>query len=108
MPGKGRPFEKGKVSNPKGRPKSHLSKLLSAHLQEKVKVFDAAGKTITETREKSLVRKVYALAFTGDMDAIKFIWERMEGKVRDNIDLTSGGQTIKDLVLDYPGRESKE
>ncbi|MFA6318388.1 MAG: DUF5681 domain-containing protein [Elusimicrobiota bacterium] len=71
-------FEKGKSGNPGGRPKSNLSALLSRLVQR-----DENGKRT----ELEIVKKVCKLALAGDMKAIEFIWERLEGKVTSPITL---------------------
>lgn len=83
-------FQKGRSGNPGGRPPSSLNKLLSEHLH---------AKDGSKTREQQLVEQVCALALQGDMDAIKFVWERLEGKVRDSIELETGPLSIRDLLV---------
>jgi hypothetical protein len=70
-------WTKGVSGNPSGRVKSNLSSLLAKYVQKK-----AAG--THEKWESILVRRVVALAAQGDMDAMRFIWERMEGRIKDS------------------------
>lgn len=53
-----------------------------------------SGKTYTEM----LVARVLDLALSrGDMDAIEFIWDRLEGKVTQSVE-HSGNMTLEQLV----------
>lgn len=83
-------FQKGQSGNEGGRPKSSLSKLLSEYLQTK------DGK---KTREQMLVEKLVGLALNGDFQAIRFIWERLEGKVQENVALSHDGLTTFTLNM---------
>ena len=69
----GTPFKPGKSGNPGGRPKSKLNQLLAKHLG--LKANDSGEKW-----EMLLVKRVIALAVTGDKWALEFIWDRLEGK----------------------------
>ncbi len=72
-------FQPGQSGNPGGRPQSHLNKLLSRYLR---------AKDGDKTREQKLVEKICELALAGDMRAAVLIWDRMEGKVREEVDLS--------------------
>lgn len=83
-------FKKGVSGNPTGRPKSDLNKVLSEYMLKK----NDNGKTYTEM----LVARVLDLALSrGDMDAIEFIWDRLEGKVAQGVEHT-GRMTLEQLV----------
>ena len=73
-------FKPGQSGNPGGRPPSHLNQLLSRYLR---------AKDGDKTREQKLVEKIYELAQAGDMRAAALIWDRMEGKVREELELSS-------------------
>lgn len=73
-------FKKGQSGNPGGRPPSKLNKLLSEYLR---------SKDGDKTREQKLAEKIYELALDGDMRAATLIWDRMEGKVREEQGLDS-------------------
>ena len=87
-------FQKGKSGNPSGRPKSNLGKLLSEYLQRV-----EGGKRL----EQKIVEKVCELAKKGDKDIIKFIWERLEGKVKEQVNIDSDGPVTFTLKM---GNES--
>lgn len=61
--GAGRPFKPGQSGNPGGRPKSRA-------------LTDALEQTIDK---HELAEKLWALALSGDMQAIKYIYDRIEG-----------------------------
>lgn len=87
------PFQKGQSGNPNGRPKSEqaitpaLRRLLAAKREGK-------------TRAEHVANVLLSLAENGDVNAIKVVLERVDGKVMDHLDLTSGGQP---LVKAYVG-----
>ncbi len=61
---RGRPFPPGNNANPQGRPKK--DRALTAALE-------------TTVDKKKLGEKLWALALAGKMDAIKYIYDRIEG-----------------------------
>jgi hypothetical protein len=67
-------FKKGNPGGP-GRPKK-LSKLLS----ELAESLLPAENGIARTRAEAICGMAYQLALEGDLNAIKFIFERIEGK----------------------------
>ena len=67
-------FKPGVSGNPGGRPRSELNKVLANYLLKK----SENGKTYTELL---VVRLIEIAVGRGDMDAIEFIWDRLEGKV---------------------------
>lgn len=88
--------EKGRIAkgsaslNPAGKPKGtrHLTTLL----EEALKKLAEGSK---ETYEAMLVKRVLLNAIKkGDMKAIEHIWDRIEGKAPQNIDVTSGGKEL--------------
>jgi hypothetical protein len=85
-------FKPGQSGNPGGKPKSNLNKLLSQFM---------AGKDTGDrvSREKRLAEKLGRLALSGDMDAIRYVWDRLEGKIPQPVDLESGGQAVKSFTL---------
>lgn len=44
--------------------------------------------------DKQIIRTVYQRAIRGDMKAIELVFDRVDGKPLQEIDLTSGGETI--------------
>ena len=93
MPGKGRPFVKGQVANPRGRPKKGQSITeIIAEMAGK-KDFHASNGTPIE-RRRALADKLWHLAIEeGEVSAIRCILDRMDGKetLPINIDGAGGG-----------------
>lgn len=76
-------YKPGTSGNPGGRPKSELNKVLSQYLGKT----SPKGKTYTEL----LVARLLELAISqGNIDAIEFIWDRLEGKPVQSVDLGAG------------------
>jgi hypothetical protein len=84
---RGRPWPKGTSGNEGGRPKSQLNSLLAAHLAGK-------DKGDTRTREQHLVEAIVNLAMGGDLDAITFIWDRLEGKPVQTIEASGAALPV--------------
>ena len=84
-----KPFKKGDSRiNVGGRPKwKHVTELMK-----------------TETNQEKLavmVDKVFDLALEGNMRAVEFIADRLEGKVTQRVEVTTNDQPIK--VFDFEG-----
>jgi len=77
----GRPFPKGVSGNPGGRPKSNLTRVLADTINP-----------------KRLANKLYALALQGDMQAIKYIYDRIEGTPTQRVEFSAVefAQRLKD------------
>ena len=80
-------FTKGKSGNPGGRPRK---KLIDRCLQELLLEDDSK-------KAAELAQKVLDLATAGDMDAIRFIAERTEGKPLQKMEL-SGGLEYREMT----------
>ena len=76
-----KPFEKGVSGNPGGRPKwKKVTELMK-----------------TETNQEKLaiiVDNVFDLALEGNMRAVEFIADRVEGKVAQRVTVTTSDETI--------------
>ena len=89
-----KPFEKGASGNPGGRPKwKQVTELMK-----------------TETNQEKLaviVDNVFDLALEGNMRAVEFIADRLEGKVAQRVELsTKSDEPIK--VFDIEGLDDYE
>ena len=89
-----KPFEKGVSGNPGGRPKwKKVTELMK-----------------TETNQEKLaviVDNVFDMAIEGNMRAVEFIADRLEGKVAQRVELsTLSDQPIK--VFDFEGIDDDE
>jgi hypothetical protein len=89
---------KGVSGNPAGRPKNEP--LLSPEMRRQLKnvcPFDAAKRTWLEV----IVEKTMHLAaYKGNPAAIKEVWERIDGKVKENIQLDIQLQQIRAMTDD--------
>lgn len=82
---RGRPFPPGNNANPRGRPKkgTSLTERLRAKLQQ------PAGGNRKGHVADVIVEAAITLAKMGDMRAIEFITERVDGKVVDRLDIAN-------------------
>ncbi|MDC0917975.1 DUF5681 domain-containing protein [Candidatus Marinimicrobia bacterium] len=82
-----KPFEKGVSGNPGGRPKwKQVTEIMK-----------------TETNQEKLaviVDKVFDLALEGNMRAIEFIADRLEGKVAQRVEVTTNDEPIRVFNMD--------
>jgi hypothetical protein len=92
-------FKKGKSGNPKGRPKKGetLTEILEEYLDTKEKVKDK------KTRKQKLIEKAVALAMKGDLTALKYVWNRLDGLPTQSIEANIKNTIIVDI--DEEGEE---
>jgi hypothetical protein len=76
--GPGRPFQKGKSGNPKGRPRNVSS--LTVLLREKIAQICEFDKQ-QRTWQEMIVLATLKLAMEGNSSALREVWERLGGKV---------------------------
>ena len=98
------PFVKGQSGNPSGKPRkgTTFSELFEKQLRKKV---DVNGEKITY--KELIVRRAILEAYKGDLRAIQFCVERLEGKPSQAINLkTSDSETASTSLNDYDIRES--
>ena len=90
-----KPFEKGVSGNPSGRPKwKHVTEVMKQELDE--------DKLI------SMVHMVYELAMEGNMRAVEFIADRVEGKVAQRVTVTTNDEPIKVFDFENPYDDSDD
>ena len=97
------PFKKGQSGNPKGRPPKEycLTDILRAQ-GELEDVETPAGKI---ARKQAIAQKLWSMAMGGDVQSLKYVYDRIDGKPRESIDLDhSGGVNIAYL----PAQAEKE
>ena len=86
-------FQKGQVANPRGRPKKGqaLTDLLRAQM-------DALAPDGRPYREH-VTQTLMGLVIAGNMDAMKLVFERLEGKVATIVDMTAEQRVH--VILDW-------
>lgn len=103
-------FVKGRSGNPRGRPRDFLNtsmkKLTRDELEEIANVLIKGNQDdldlILASRKVSLIQKMiatvaYKILERGDMDALDKLLNRLIGKVKDTVDISSnaiGGTTV--------------
>lgn len=90
MPGKGKPFPKGKSGNEKGRPPKGYS------ITEMMKEMLTSQPEIKKAIGQSIAKK----ALQGDVTALKLLWNYLDGMPKQDgtLDMTSGGEKIANNV----------
>jgi hypothetical protein len=105
----GKPIEKGQVLNPHGRPKKEASitHIMNTFLDELELGEDKIN------GKKAVVQKIFQLAMQGDLPALKYICDRIDGTpiaavkqvddegkavVTNNINITKLSKEEKDLL----------
>jgi len=85
MPREDTQFKKGMVANPKGRPKKQdcIRDMLREELAGTVEV---NGETITKAQ--FIAKKAFALAATGDLAAIKYLSDQVDGAPKQAVELS--------------------
>jgi len=87
-------FKKGQSGNPKGRPPkgTALTDLFNEYLNEN-----------DGERRKQFIKKAYDLAISGDSTLFKYIWDRIDGKIKEEL-----GVTIDQSLSDWVKKVSEE
>ena len=81
-------FARGVSGNPKGRPKGlTITELLR---QQAEQVVDESGRT----KGEMMAEVAFRLALEGDMRAIEFIIQRLDGKVPDNVQVSGDAASL--------------
>lgn len=84
-----KPFPKGVSGNPSGRPKA----ILSDAYRKMLAGVDETDR-LKRTRAEILAEKMYAKAKKGDVAALREIADRVEGKARQTIQLTTDRRAL--------------
>jgi hypothetical protein len=88
-----KPFPKGVSGNPSGRPKNVLSKAIRKKLEE---VEEGQDSTVAER----ITEKLVELALGGNIEAIKLLGDRSEGKPRQSVNITTDSRERIDRAVD--------
>ena len=92
-------WKPGQSGNPKGRPKKtvYLSEMLKEQLDEVPETID--GKQNTKTWRDLICESILRAAVKGNQPAItKELLDRIEGKVTEKHDVTSGNEPLMNLL----------
>lgn len=78
-------FQPGQSGNPNGRPRKGktLTDILEKHGQKR----DVKDGDKEISRKEALAKKLWALALSGDVAAIKYIFDRIDGKPGEHVNL---------------------
>lgn len=84
-------FKEGESGNPSGRPKGsrNLSTILKEMLDEDIEI-TIDGKKQKKKFQDLIIRKLIKKANDGDLRAIEQIFDRVEGKPKQSLDVESG------------------
>jgi hypothetical protein len=86
----GKPFEKNDPRiNRNGRPKKGSA--LTDILNYKLDLVHKAGKM----KREAIAEKIIELAISGDIAALKYIFDRIDGKPKESIELTNGAIEVR-------------
>lgn len=96
-------FKPGESGNPSGRPRGtkNLSTILREMLQEEIEV-DVNGNKEKKTLSDVLVRKLIQKANSGDVRALTEIFDRTEGKAKQEIDQKTEHSGSIDITWEEP------
>ena len=86
----GKRFKKGQSGNPNGRRNAYTD------LIKEMSFTESNGKE----RREIILNKLFQLAERGDLRAIQFIVERMEGKALERQERTTKSEPIQVMVID--------
>jgi ribosomal protein L17 len=78
------PYKKGQSGNPRGRPKK--GETMTDLLREKVEIPKTAAAKLT--RKEKIIEKLITLAEAGDLSALKYLFDRLDGRPKESIELT--------------------
>ena len=100
----GRPgtFAPGESGNPNGRPKKGES--LTAILREYGNLIKEAENGDRKPMKELLAAKLFELALKGDITAIKYVYDRLEGTPKQTTEVTGN----MDYVIIPPERPDRE
>ena len=90
------PFPKGRSGNPQGRPKK--GETLTDLLREKIEAPKTAK--AKQTRKELIIEKLIALAEAGDLSALKYLFDRLDGRPTETVEMTDGAidQRLREIM----------
>jgi hypothetical protein len=101
-------WKPGQSGNPAGRPKKGktLTDILEKHGRKRDVLYKdpATGEQRYMSRKEALAKELWMLALKGDVQAIKYIYDRIDGKPEQAIDMNA--QVQGDLMYVLAGADS--
>ena len=94
-----KPWRKGQSGNPKGRPRK--ADCLTSLLKEEIEKVDPKDKH-KRTYMELIVIATMRLAMQGNAAALRGVWDRMDGKVKDEVEMKGSVDLAQRLI---EGRE---
>ena len=85
MPSKDTQFKKGHVANPHGRPKKEYC--LTDILKEQGDTKDVNTEEGKISRKQAISTKLWAMAMDGDVSCLKYLFDRIDGRPKESIDI---------------------
>lgn len=102
MPKEDTQFKAGVSGNPNGRPKKEycLTDILKEQGNQEDVELKTGGKI---TRKQAIAKKLWAMAMDGDIVAMKYVYDRIDGRPLQQIEADVKSDTIVQFVKDYEG-----
>ncbi len=85
MSNKDTQFKRGNNANPNGRPKKGTAITDVLRKYADLKVTDLSGDSMT--RKEALAKTLWGAALEGDLVAVKYVYDRIDGKPRESVDI---------------------
>ena len=97
------PFKQGQSGNPRGRPKK--GETLTDLLREKIETTKTTREKLT--RKEKIIEKLIALAEAGDLLALRYLFDRLDGRPKESFELTNSAvdQKLKEIMINNSGKE---
>ncbi|MDR2435234.1 MAG: DUF5681 domain-containing protein [Treponema sp.] len=95
------PFAKGQSGNPYGRPKK--AKSLTNILEKALSKKRADGRT----NKAALVDTLISLALAGDVTALKYVYDRVDGKLAESVNMAADVNANANLEVIQMSREDR-
>lgn len=96
-------FAPGISGNPSGRPKSTVS--IKVAVKQKLEEIPEGEK---ETYLELIAKKVIEKALKGESNIIRLIWEQIDGRARQAVEVSNTGFSLTDLFNRVEEEEEKE
>jgi hypothetical protein len=88
-------FQPNNNANPKGKPKGRTFTTIMREMALELGEGEPKG---GKTKKQLIIEKLLVKAVRGERWAVELLWERLEGKAVQQMDVTSGGQSLNAAV----------